>query len=43
LQKIINGAKVSNWTCLYFCEDLSRKILRSFALSWLKFLVLLYW
>jgi eukaryotic translation initiation factor 2C len=31
LQKVINGAKISNWACVNFCEDLSKKAIEEFC------------
>ncbi|CAD6213820.1 unnamed protein product [Miscanthus lutarioriparius] len=30
-KKVINGAKISNWACLNFCEDLSEKDIKEFC------------
>ncbi|CAD6223817.1 unnamed protein product [Miscanthus lutarioriparius] len=30
-KKVINGAKISNWACVNFCEDLSKKVIEEFC------------
>jgi len=31
LQKVVNGAKIRNWACVNFCEDLSKNVVEQFC------------